>query len=829
MNFYTNVLQYGGKILIRGIKDGKSFAKRVNYKPSFYIKSKKDNTTFTTLQNEPVEEIQLPSIDKARNLLKQYKNSSNVKLYGMDRFLYQFISDEYKDDIEWNKDYIKIYTLDIETECENGFPDINKANEKLICVTIKNHQNKKIITWGVGNFISKDLNVTYIKCKDEVDLLTNILEFWSKNPPDVVTGWNVKFFDMPYLVNRIRVVIGDDVLKQLSPWGKVVSDNIILAGRSHLVYNFLGITTLDYLDLYRRFIPVKRENYTLGYIGKTEVDEEKTENPYETFREFYQKDYQRFVEYNIQDVNLVDKLEDKLGLIQLTFTMAYDAKVNYIDVYSQVRMWDVIIYNFLRKENKVIPPRVEGKKDKEIEGAYVKEPDLGKHDWIVSFDINSLYPHLIMQYNISPETIRGMHREGISVRNFLDEKVDTKYYKDNNITICPNGAVFSREKQGFLAKLMDKMYKSRIEFKEGELKAKREYDKTNDDLYKKEAARCFNIQWAKKISLNSAYGAIGNQYFRFFDERQAEAITTSGQLTIRWIEKKLNILLNSILKTDNKDYIIASDTDSVYVKMSDLVEKVCKDKDNNKILNFLDKVVEQKLQPFIDKCFKELGNYTNAFQQRLEMKREIIADKGIWVAKKRYMLNVLDEEGIRYRKPKLKIMGVEAVKSSTPQVCREEIRKAIDIILTGTQEDLISFVSDFREKFFSYIPEKISSPRSCNFLTKYSSSKDIFKIRTPIHTKGALVYNQKLKDLKLENRFPFIQNGDKIKYILLKIPNPMKCNVVSFITSLPKQFNLKDYIDYEMQFEKTFTDPLRIVLKVVNWDYEKKASLESFI
>ena len=459
----------------------------------------------------------------------------------------------------------------------------------------------------------------------------------------------------------------------------------------------------------------------------------------------------------------------------------------------------------------------------------MKEPDLGKHDWIVSFDINSLYPHLIMQYNISPETIKGMHREGISVQNLLDEKCNTKYYKDNNITICPNGAVFTREKEGFLAKLMDKMYKSRIEFKEGEIKAKREYDKTNDDLYKKEAARCFNIQWAKKISLNSAYGAIGNQYFRFFDKRQAEAITTSGQLTIRWIEKKLNILLNSILKTDNKNYIIASDTDSVYVKMNDLVEKVCKDKDNNKILNFLDKVVEQKLLPFINKCFKELGSYTNAFQQRLEMKREIIANKGIWVAKKRYMLNVLDEEGIRYRKPKLKIMGVEAVKSSTPEVCRREIRKAIDIILTGAQDDLINFVSDFKKKFFSYMPETISSPRSCNFLTKYSHSKDIFRSGTPIHTKGALVYNKKLKDLKLENRFPFIQNGDKIKYILLKIPNPMKCNVVSFMTKLPKQFNLKDYIDYEMQFEKTFTDPLKIVLKVVNWDYEKKASLMSFM
>jgi len=603
-----------------------------------------------------------------------------------------------------------------------------------------------------------------------------------------------------------------------------VSDNVILAGRSNLVYNFLGITTLDYLDLYRRFIPVKRENYTLGYIGKTEVDEEKTENPYETFREFYQKDYQRFVEYNIQDVNLVDKLEDKLGLLQLTFTMAYDAKVNYIDVYSQVRMWDVIIYNFLRKENKVIPPRVEGKKDKEIEGAYVKEPDLGKHDWIVSFDINSLYPHLIMQYNISPETLVGMHTESGLVDALLDKEVDIDFLKEKNLTMTPNGSLYTRKKQGFLPALMEKMYTDRVKYKDLMIKEQKKGKAADTN----KLAQYHNMQINLKIALNSAYGALGNQWFRFYDVRNAEAVSVAGQLSIRWAERAVNQYLNKIMETENDDYVIASDTDSLYIALDSLVQKVGLGEDTQKTIKFMDTVCEGKIQDVIDGCYGEMAEYVNAFEQKMVMKREVLAEVGIWTGKKHYILNVHNSEGVQYDEPKLKIMGIEAVKSSTPEPCRNALKGAFKIMMNGTEDDVINYIETFKTKFKTLPTEEVSFPRSVKGLAKYHDAASIYQKSTPIHVKGSLIYNKMLQNKRLTRKYPKIQEGEKIKFAYLKEPNPTGDTVIAMLNALPDEFELKPYIDYEKQFSKSFLDPIIGILNVIGWEHERKTNIMGF-
>ena len=558
------------------------------------------------------------------------------------------------------------------------------------------------------------------------------------------------------------------------------------------------------------------------------MGEQKLENPYETFKEFYTKDYQRFIEYNIQDVELVDKLEDKMRLIELCLTMAYDYKVNYIDVYSQVRCWDTLIYNHLRKKDIVIPPREEHEKDAKYEGAYVKDPQLGLHKWIVSFDLNSLYPHLIMQYNISPETLVGVEPSGVNVNNLLSEQLDLKWAKERNVTVAPNGALFKRNKQGFLPELMEKMYTERVVFKDLAIKARKDFQKTNDKIYKNEISRCHNIQMAKKIALNSAYGAIGNQYFRYFDVKQAEAITLGGQLSIRWVEKDVNKFMNKILGTKNENYVVASDTDSIYVEMAPLVDKVCKDKSTQQITDFLNKVSEQKLQIVIDDSFKRLAEYVNAYDQKMIMKREVIANKGIWVAKKRYILNLFDEEGVRYEQPKLKVMGVEAIKSSTPEICRGKIKEAISIIMNKSEEDLIKFVSTFKEEFKKLSPEEVSFPRTCNNVLRYTDNSNIYKKGTPIHVKGALIYNYFLHKHKLEYKYPVIKDGDKIKFLMLKLPNTFKDQVISFSTRIPHEFNIKRYVDYDLQFEKTFTDPLRFILESIGWQLEKEATLESF-
>jgi DNA polymerase elongation subunit (family B) len=827
LNFYKNVIEHRGKLLVRGIHEGKEYKNKIDFSPTLFAISQEDSK-FKTLKGQTLKPIQFPSISKAREFKRSY-NTDNSPLYGMDRYQYQYIANEYPEDMVFDKEQIKIFTVDIECTAENGFPDIENPTEELLAITVKNQSNKQIITWGTGEFKTDRSDVTYIKCKNEKSLIMEFMKFWIKNYPDVITGWNTKFFDIPYLFNRIRNLVDEKVLKRFSPWNLVERETIVVRGRPQTYYAIFGISMLDYLDLYQKFIPTKQESYKLDYIGKVELGLQKDENPYDTFRDWYTKDYQSFIDYNIKDVEIVDALEDKLKLIELVLTMAYEAKVNYTDVFSQVRMWDMLIYNYLKKDNIIIPPKEDNIKEDKYDGAYVKDPITGMHNWIVSFDINSLYPHLIMQYNISPEKIIGVKPSGISVDRLLNHATPLTHLKTEGACITPNGAMFKTDSPGFLPRLMESMYNDRVKFKTLAFQAKKEYQKTKDPATAKEISRCHNIQWAKKIALNSAYGAIGNQYFRYYDVRQATAITSSGQFVIRFIEKNVNEYMNKILKTHDKvDYIVASDTDSIYLTLDKLVEATCKDKSKADTLKFLNKVVNSRIEPFIDKCFAELADYTNAIKQKMVMKREVIADKGIWTAKKRYMLNVLDEEGITFEEPKLKIMGIEAVKSSTPEVCRGKIKEAIKLIMTKGEDELQAFVAEFKKEFYQMTAEQISFPRSCNNLKKYMHGSNIFIKGTPIHVKGALIYNHQLKQFKLHRKYPLIQEGDKIKFLKLKEANPFKFDVISYVTKLPSEFKLQEYIDYDIMFQKTFLDPMSFILNSIGWTYEKTASLEDF-
>ena len=827
MNFYKNVIEHRGKLLVRGIHEGKEYKEKIDFSPTLFAISQEDSK-FKTLKGQTLKPIQFPSISKAREFKRSY-NTDNSPLYGMDRYQYQYIANEYSEDMVFDKEQIKIFTVDIECTAENGFPDVENPIEELLAITVKNQSNKQIITWGTGEFKTDRSDVTYIKCKNEKSLIMEFMKFWIKNYPDVITGWNTKFFDIPYLFNRIRNLVDEKVLKRFSPWNLVERETIVVRGRPQTYYAIFGISMLDYLDLYQKFIPTKQESYKLDYIGKVELGLQKDENPYDTFRDWYTKDYQSFIDYNIKDVEIVDGLEDKLKLIELVLTMAYEAKVNYTDVFSQVRMWDMLIYNYLKKDNIMIPPKEDNIKEDKYDGAYVKDPITGMHNWIVSFDINSLYPHLIMQYNISPEKIIGVKPSGISVDRLLNHATPLTHLKTEGACITPNGAMFKTDSPGFLPRLMESMYNDRVKFKTLAFQAKKEYQKTKDPATAKEISRCHNIQWAKKIALNSAYGAIGNQYLRYYDVRQATAITTSGQFVIRFIEKNVNEYMNKILKTHDKvDYIVASDTDSIYLTLDKLVEATCKDKSKADTLKFLNKVVNSRIEPFIDKCFAELADYTNAIKQKMVMKREVIADKGIWTAKKRYMLNVLDEEGITFEEPKLKIMGIEAVKSSTPEVCRGKIKEAIKLIMTKGEDELQAFVAEFKKEFYQMTAEQISFPRSCNNLKKYKHSSNIFIKGTPIHVKGALIYNHQLQQFKLHRKYPLIQEGDKIKFLKLIEANPFKFDVISYVTKLPSEFKLQEYIDYDIMFQKTFLDPMSFILNSIGWTYEKTATLEDF-
>ena len=828
MNFYTNVLQWGNFLLVREVKNGQRQNSRVKYSPTLYSPVNKE-TGYKTLEGNHVLPHVFDTMKEAKEWVADRKDQPGL-VYGNTQYPYAYIADTWNT-VNWDLDKILIVTVDIEVQCENGFPSVFFAEEEMLSITVKNHQNKKIVVWGIGKFKTEREDVTYIECESETHLLKEFLVFWEKHQPDVVTGWNTEFFDIPYLCNRIKKLFGEDELKRLSPWGGVQDREVYQMGRRHQTYNIQGVAALDYFDLYRKFTYTAQESYRLDHIAKVELGERKAGNPFDTFREWYTKDFQSFIEYNIGDVELVDKLEDKMKLIDLCLTMAYDAKVNFVDVLGSVRYWDVLIYNHLREKNVVIPQKVSHDKVEQYEGAYVKDPQVGMHKWVMSFDLNSLYPHLIMQYNISPETLVN---SGAKLEEGLVDKILSGTAKnETKYCMTPNGAFFRKDIKGFLPEIMEKMYNDRVTYKKLLLETQQRYEDTREESLLKDISKYNNIQMAKKISLNSAYGAIGNNWFRYFDLLVATAITTSGQLSIRWIEKRLNAYLNKILETDEEDYVIASDTDSVYITFDSFVSKIFDEgTEATKIVSFLDKVAKDKLEPFINKSYTELANVVGAYEQKMIMSREVIADKGIWTAKKRYILNVHDSEGVRYAKPKLKIMGIEAVKSSTPAPCREKIKEALDIIMNGDDKELNSFIQDFRKDFMELPPEDIAYPRSCNGVTRYKDDASLFRKGAPIHVKGAILYNYLIEKNKLTNKYPNIQEGDKIRFLHLRQPNIYQSTAFSFVTFMPKELDISALIDYDIQFSKAFVEPIRFICNKIQWkiddSYGVQGTLEGF-
>jgi len=622
--------------------------------------------------------------------------------------------------------------------------------------------------------------------------------------------------------------MGEKYAKRFSPWGIVRRNEIRIQGRDNIAYDIAGVSIMDYLDLYRKSPATpNQESFRLDHIALMELGQQKLDHSeFDTFREFYTKNWQKFVDYNIVDVELVDKLEDKLKLIDLCCTRAYDAKINFSDVAFQVRTWDAIIFNYLKKKNIVIPQKDRNQKDEKYAGAYVKEPKPGKYDWVVSFDLNSLYPHLIMQYNISPETLLDQKHPSATVDRLLNQEITI----DGDYAVCANGAQFTKDKKGFLPELMEKMYNERVIFKKRMIKAKKAYEKNPTKDLEKEIARCNNVQMSKKIALNSAYGAIGNQYFRYYKLANAEAITLSGQVSIRWIENKMNQKMNKILKTEEVDYVIASDTDSIYLHCGPLVEAVYKgrEKTTEGVVSFLNKVCEVELEPYIESSYQELADYVNAYDQKMIMKRENIADRGIWTAKKRYILNVWDSEGVRYEQAKLKIMGIEAIKTSTPAPCRKFLKDAFGLLMTGTEDEVIDYIEQCRKDFKQLPPEEVAFPRSLSNVEKWKSSSDMYEKGCPIHVRGAILYNHYVKKKNLDNKYAAIQNGEKIKFCYLKTPNWMHENVISFIQDFPSELDLEKYVDYELQFNKSFMEPIKVILDCIGWETEHKNTLESF-
>ena len=836
MDFYTNVCRTRDKILVKGYQGKKQVKMAVSYRPNHFIPSKKGETPYRALDGRHLEVVNLNSMGGARKFRERYQGVEGFEIHGYDRYIYTYIADKFQGDIDYDPKLIKTASLDIECECEDGFPDPMIAGEKVNAISIKPF-GKETVVFGIGPWEHNRSDVIYHNCTNEANLLMKFIKYWRTESFDIITGWNVNSFDITYLCNRIDKIMGEDEHKKLSPWNQSDVREFTSQGyQKNMVFNLYGVNVLDYLELYRKHTFVNQESYRLDHIANVELGKGKLDySEYGNLHTLYRQDYAKFLEYNVQDAVLVEELEEKLGLIELVQAMSYNAKCNYNDTFGMVKYWETIIYNFLKEQGIQTPPqklKTGNDKMKPIIGAYVKEPLVGGHNWVVSFDLNSLYPHIIMQYNISPEKMVKEYKEDVSIDRLLNKQVDISYLKQQNNTVCPNGTKFKRDRQGFLPELMEKFYDERKAWKKKMIEYQIERESCKDRKRRRELdtliKRANNNQMVRKIALNSAYGALANQYFAFFSIDLAEAITTSGQLIIQWSERTINEFMNKTLGTEDEDFVIAMDTDSVYITMDKLVQKVLPEEtDKDKIIDFLNKS-EGMFEKILADGFDELAEYTNAFQNKMEMGREVIADRGIWTAKKRYILNVHDNEGVRLAVPKLKMMGIETAKSSTPQWVRTKLTEAFKVVMSGTEQDLWEFVETARKEFRNLPPEEVAFPRGCKGLVQYSCPTNIYSKGTPIHVRGSLLYNHQLKKKNIDRRYEMIKNGEKIHFSYLTTPNPINENVISFMNVLPREFDLHRFIDYDMQFDKAFVDPLKVVISLIGWNVEPVASLDSF-
>lgn len=822
--FYTTAIQRGSKVLVRGYDKGRRFEEKVDFEPSLFVPGPGE---YRTLSGEPLSRRKFESIRHAKDFVRDHQNVHGFSFYGMTRYNYQWIVDNYVDKVPYDFNRLKIAILDIETSVDVSFPNIFEPNEKVLLINVTDYNSGESVSFGTKEYDDTDKPFKYVYCKTEEELFHRFLAYWSFDHPDIITGWNTDGFDIPYLYARVTRVLGDGAFDRMSPFGVVDVEDRVFNEQRELNVNIIGVSSLDYLKLYKKFGQKTQENYKLDTVATDELKTTKLDNPFDTFKEWYTHGWNTFVEYNHVDTDLIKQLENKKALLRLAVSLAYTAKINFQDVFSPVRTWDVIIYEHLYRQNIIVPQPIHGGDSGTIEGAYVKEPVPGLYDWVVSFDLNSLYPHIIMSLNLSPETFSGM--TDVTVEQLLNgdrSKVIDGY------ALAANGSMYDLNKVGFLPTLMKDFYQSRKVEKRQMLDAESILEKERSTANKERIKELEDLiaskdalQNALKTLLNSLYGGLANKGFRFFDNRLAEGITKTGQLVIQTAERNANAIISKLSGTD-KEYTLASDTDSLYLYVIDFVNKFCKNKSKEQIATFLEKACSEKIGPHLNAKSNQLAESMNWNQDLLVFKLEVVADRGLWSAKKKYALHVYSSEGVRYEKPEIKIKGLTIVQSSTPGVVRKYLKKSVELLLTSTEDELRKYFHQVEEEFMKQPVEKIAFPRSANNLAHYSSKQNIYGQKTPIAVRASLLYNHYLKEYNLTTKYEAIREGNKIKWLYLREPNIIGEDVIGFQTVLPEEFKLHKYVDYNLMFEKTYLKPLNDLLQHTDISLKDAPTLE---
>jgi len=838
--FYTSIEKQSNFLLYRGYNDeGNRVKQKVKFKPTYYLDSKHQNPKYKGLDRAPIDPMTFNSMSDANEFARTYDGVSTFKIYGNSRHVPAFIQTQFPNEISFKRDLVDIGNIDIETAFGDGFPDCDNPVNEILTIAYKSSKDDTYRVWGLKPYDETqsqlDVKIDYMQFGSEEKMLLHFIDWWAnpENTPDVITGWNIRFFDIPYMVARMTHLLGEQNTKRLSPWGSIRIGEVKFMGNSQRVVTLSGVSQLDYMDLFKKFAYTygNQESYSLNHIASVVLGEKKLDySEVGSLRNLYDADYQMFVDYNIKDVELIERFEEKMGLITLVITTAYIGGVNYTDTLGTTAIWDSIIYRRLMRQRTV--PRLNQLKPSEyiiksgtdsIAGGYVKDVVKGMSEWVMSFDLNSLYPNIIIQNNMSPETLIPYS----FVENVVPEVLlGTDKKAPEGIAMAGNGSVYRKDVKGIIPEIVEELYTKRVEIKERTIGYKKQLakDEDNQSLIR-EVTRNETLQMSVKILLNSLYGAIANQHFRYYDPQIAEGVTLTGQTVIRTAEKAVNEEIQKFLKeSDLKDRVIAIDTDSVYITAKDIIDKF-KPKDPVK---FLDEFGNRVIEPALNRAFDIYAKRTNAYSDRMVMKREAIADRGIWTAKKRYILNVHNNEGVQYAEPKIKMMGIEAIKSSTPQVCRIAMKEIFKVIMGGSEEKTQEAIALFKEHFKTLSPDLIAFPRGISDATKWMDKDVIYQKGTPMHVRAALLHNHHVKNNGLDKEYELIYNGDKIKYIHLMLPNPVKENIFGFKERFPEELNLNKYINYELQFKKSFIEPLNMILETLNWSDEKRVSLQDF-
>ena len=852
--FYTYYKQRGNNILLRAKNPNDTKTKQTvvkGYSPVLYTETNQESE-FKNIYGKNLKPINFDKIFQAKSFADEYKDVEGMDISGNSDYANQFIIDVFEgQQPDYQPENIRIGMLDIEVDAPE-FPKPEEAKWPINQIDIYDSVEDKhyffnlihddeMPRWSKKNCDEdvKDLTIVPHFFDNEKDLLIAFMNHWREHAYDISSGWNSEQFDMPYIVNRCFDVVGEKTtIEQLSPFNQIDFKEVKNDwGNPTQKVDIVGVPHLDYMALYKKHTFTPRESFKLDFIANAELNKGKVSyEESKSLHNLYRENPQKFCDYNIIDTDLIRQLDDKLGLFSLTYAMAYYTLSNFEDTLGTVNIWEKLVAKFLYNKNIIPPFRKKAVEHREFEGAFVKEPIPGFNEWIIAFDLNSLYPHIEMQYNIGPDTHIPTDelpdelleiREKYTFDDLLNQKADLSALKKYKVSMTANFEFYRTDKMSFFSEIKREIYGDRKGFKGKMLQAERDKNdakaETEIAKYDRIESRMNNMQMGLKILLNGGYGALANKHFLYYMVENAEAITMSGQLVNKWTSIKVEKKLQEMFETNEKLWV-AGDTDSGYYKIAHFMNSV-DETDIQKKVDIADRFGEEVMQPYIDSVCVDLCDYMNGYEQKMNWSREVIADKAIWVAKKKYVMSVLDNEGVRYKKePKIKLTGLEAVKSSTPEWSRKLLKECYILALNKTEEDLQQRVKSIYDEFVEFDSHTIAIPRGVNNIEKWYDPDRLFIKGTPQNVKAAIVHNYMVDKLELKH-IGKIVSGSKIKFIELKMPNPTGYPIVAFDTYLPEEFKLEKYVDRDTIFEKAFIKPLEIFLDAISWDHEEKITL----